>query len=138
MAMLSVKRLMLATAVFAAAPFLTAYSPASQTISLQAHVPVLCRVEFQGGTLSATDGPVRLGQSDEFCNVARGYRLYALATGPVDGASLTVNGTAYPLSAGDEFVLVNSSYPDKTSRDIIYDAGSSAGGGSLSLRIQAK
>lgn len=136
---ISSKSVMLATAIFASLPFMTAYGPSSQSIGITANVPLLCRVDFNGGNvLAAGDGPVTLGQTDEFCNSARGYRLIAMATGQVDGASLIVNGTTYPLSPGDSFPLVNSNNPDKTARAIVYNPGSSAGGGNLSLQIVAK
>jgi hypothetical protein len=115
-----------------------AFGNASQSISLQGEVPLICRVSLAGGNGDFNaDGQANLGSTSEFCNSGKGYRVFARAEGVVDGASLIVDGVRFPLQSGSEFLMVNSNTPNSTSRAIVYDAGETDGGGRLSLRIVA-
>lgn len=124
----------LATALIPSAGF----STSSYSIGISAHVPLSCQVDLQPGDGGFTGSVTRLGTTREFCNSARGYTLYGLPTGNVDGAKIVVDGREFPLRAGQEFVMVSTSGPDQTGRTILYDAGETDGGGNLSVRIQAK
>jgi hypothetical protein len=117
---------------------LSAFNSASQSVSVRAVVPLQCRVslDVSSGQFDET-GVARLGSTDEFCNSAFGYRIFARAEGAVDGASIIVDGRKYPLTSGSEFAIVNSQGPAVTSRAISYDAGITEGGGRLTLRIEA-
>lgn len=118
---------------------LSAFDTASQTISVRAEVPLNCRVSLDGGTGDFNaSGVAKLGSTNEFCNSAQGYRIFARADGAAAGASIIVDGRSYALtSGGGEFQIVASQGPAMTSRVINYDAGSSDGGGRLTLRIEA-
>lgn len=132
------KSFAIATAVFGAASVLTAFSSSTQSVSVVARVPLLCEVNFAPATLSGQiDGRVTLGQSNEFCNSGTGYRLMASATGDVAGASLIVGGRTFELQNGQEVEIVASNGPARTARSVDYDPGNSAGGGNLTLRIEA-
>jgi hypothetical protein len=116
----------------------SAFGPASQTISLRGEVPLNCRVSLQGGSGELNGAGVAiLGSTNEFCNSGNGYQIFARADGDVEGASIIVDGRAYPLVSGREFPVVVSRTPAVTSRAIGYDAGETDGGGRLTLRIQA-
>jgi hypothetical protein len=115
-----------------------AYGPASQSINLQGEVPLICRVSLSGGTPDFNnDGQANLGSTNEFCNSGSGYKVYARAEGEVAGAYLIVDGARYSLQSGADFLIASSSTPNRTSRNLVFDAGSTDGGGKLSVRIVA-
>lgn len=117
---------------------LMGFSSASQSIILSAEVPLACRVSFAGASGQFdTNGVAELGTSQEFCNSPHGYKVYARAKNVDDGASLLVNGQRFNITNGQEFLIVNSSGPAILSRAIGLDSGNGAGGGTLSLRIEA-
>lgn len=116
----------------------SAFNSSSQSISVRAEVPLNCRVSLDGGTGDFdASGVANLGSTNEFCNSASGYSIFARAEGAGSGASIMVDGLTYALTAGGEFRIVNSQGPAVTSRKISYSAGSTAGGGRLTLRIEA-
>jgi hypothetical protein len=120
------------------AGFTAAFGSASQSITLQGEVPLICRVSLAGGSADFdAAGRANLGQASEFCNSSNGYRVYARAEGEVDGASILVDGSRFPLEAGVEFLVASSNTPNVVNRSIVYDAGDTDGGGRLSLRIAA-
>jgi hypothetical protein len=115
-----------------------AFGNASQSISIRGEVPLICRVSLSGGSSDfSADGTASLGTASEFCNSGSGYRVYARADGDVSGANIVVDGVSFPLRAGAEFVIASSSTANSISRNIVYDAGNTDGGGRLSLRIAA-
>jgi hypothetical protein len=115
-----------------------AFGSASQSISIQGEVPLICRVSLGGGNGDFNaQGQANLGSTSEFCNSGNGYRVYARAQGVSAGASLIVDGARFPLQSGAEFLIASSSTPNSTSRSIMFDAGETDGGGRLSLRIAA-
>jgi hypothetical protein len=116
------------------------FATASKSINLTADVPILCQVSFEAtaGTFGPT-GLAELGATREFCNSSSGYLIIARVDGADAGASLRVNGgSPYAFSNGQEFVLADINGPGRGSRSVALDAGSGQGGGSLSLRIEAK
>jgi hypothetical protein len=134
----SVRRGALVGLVMAGAIAASAYNNNSVNIGLRAEVPLLCNVSMQGGDgVFDANGVAVLGTTAEFCNNAQGYTLLARATGDVDGASLLVDGQAFPLSSNVEFAVATSPSAARTGRLIAFDAGASNGGGRLSLRIVA-
>jgi hypothetical protein len=127
-----------ATLVVLGVGLISAFDQASQTVSVRAEVPLSCRVSLQGGNGEFNGAGVAvLGSTNEFCNSANGYQIFARAEGNVDGARIIVDGRTYALASGAEFAVVNSSGPAVTSRSIGYDAGDTDGGGRLTLRILA-
>jgi hypothetical protein len=115
-----------------------AFGNASQSINIQGEVPLICRVSLSGGSADfGADGTANLGTASEFCNSGSGYRVLARAEGDVSGANIIVDGVSFPLQSGAEFVIARSSTPNSISRNIVYDAGDTDGGGRLSLRIAA-
>jgi hypothetical protein len=115
-----------------------AFGSASQSISIQGEVPLVCRVSLSGGSAQFNEqGLASLGSTSEFCNSGNGYQVFARAEGVSPGASIIVDGTRFPLQAGQEFLMASSSTPNNTSRNIVFDAGDTDGGGRLSLRISA-
>jgi hypothetical protein len=106
---------------------------ASASVSMRAVVPLVCRVGFTPST-----EPNVLGEASQLCNDADGYTLYALATGDVNNASLSINGTRVPLVAGREVVIEEADHPVSKKNTIGYDPGENSSGGNLTLRIEAK
>jgi hypothetical protein len=132
------KKALIAGAIVGSVGLTGAFGSASQSISLQGEVPLICRVTLAGGTTEFNDaGLANLGAASEFCNAGNGYRVYARAEGVSEGASIIVDGVRFPLQSGAEFVMATSSTPNSTSRSIVFDAGDTDGGGRLSLRIAA-
>jgi hypothetical protein len=126
------------SAVSAAALAASGYTSPSATIGLTAEVPLVCNVALQGGSANFdANGIALLGTTTEFCNKADGYRLMARATGDVAGARLLVDGRSFPLTSNTEFELASIPSAARTGRTIHFDAGSTDGGGQLSLRIVA-
>lgn len=117
---------------------ISAFNSASQSVSVRAEVPLNCRVSLQGGSGDFNGaGVAELGSTNEFCNSANGYQIFARADGNVEGAHIIVDGRRFALASGTEFPVVLSRGPAVTSRAISYDAGDTDGGGRLTLRIQA-
>jgi hypothetical protein len=124
--------------VSVAALAVSGFNSRSATIGLTAEVPLVCNVALQGGNAQFdANGVALLGTTTDFCNKADGYRLIARATGDVAGGRLLVDGRSFPLTANAEFELAASPTAARTGRTIHFDAGSTDGGGQLSLRIVA-
>jgi hypothetical protein len=133
-----VKRVVLVGTVIGVSGLTAAFGGASQSVSIQGEVPLICRVSLAGGNADFNaEGQANLGSTSEFCNSGNGYRVYARAEGVTEGASLIVDGARFPLQSGAEFLMASSSTPNSTSRNIVFDAGDTDGGGRLSLRIAA-
>ena len=115
------------------------FSSSSQSISINGYVPLSCRVAFEGGSgVFDANGVAQIGASKEFCNSADGYRVLARASGVDAGSRLVVDGRSYNIISGQEFVIADTQGPAIMNRAISLDAGDGVGGGSLSLRIEAK
>jgi hypothetical protein len=133
-----VKSALFASAIVAISGLTAGFNSASQSITIQGEVPLICRVSLAGGSVDFnTQGQAALGAASEFCNSGNGYRVFARADGVADGASIIVDGVRFPLQSGAEFLMASSSTPNSTSRNIVFDAGNTDGGGRLSLRIAA-
>jgi hypothetical protein len=116
-----------------------AFASSSARVELRGTVPLVCNVGLNPGSgVIDETGLADLGTTSEFCNNADGYRLLARATGPVAGAAIVVDGRRFLLSPGVEFEVAISPNPARTGRSVMFDAGSSNGGGSLDLRIEAR
>ena len=108
-------------------------------MSLEAYVPVACSVGFSSGSAQFDDtGRAKLGRTSENCNSGSGYRIYARATGDVDGTSLSVDGREVALVAGREVLLVDEIGAGTIAREIVYKSEALSDGGSLELRMEAK
>jgi hypothetical protein len=117
----------------------SAFTSNQATVTISGHVPLICRVNFAGGDGSFDSaGVARLGTTTEFCNDADGYRLYASASVDADPADLIVGGRAVALVPGADVLIFDSRGPASTSRAIDYQVGEGGGGGSVTLRIEAK
>jgi hypothetical protein len=117
---------------------LTGFSRAP-SMSLEAYVPVACSVGFSfAPSRFNNDGLATLGRTDETCNSGSGYRLFARATGDVDGTSLIVDGREVDLAPGREVLLVDEDGAGSIARKIDYYSETLSDGGSLQLRIEAK
>jgi hypothetical protein len=109
------------------------------SLSLEAYVPVSCSVGFSfSPTAFDGEGRANLGRTSETCNSGSGYRLYARATGDVDGTSLIVDGRSVNLAPGREVLLVDEVGAGSIARKIDYLSETLSDGGSLQLRIEAK
>lgn len=109
------------------------------SMTIEANVPVSCSVgfSFAPGRFNG-DGRATLGRTSETCNSGSGYRLYARATGDVDGTSLFIDGTEVELAPGREVLLVDEVGAGSIARKIDYYSETLSDGGSLQLRIEAK
>jgi hypothetical protein len=111
----------------------------SPSMSLEAYVPVACSVGFSATpSRFDADGIASLGRTSETCNSGSGYRLYARATGDVDGTSLFVDGRKINLAPGREVLLVDEVGAGSIARKVDYYSETLSDGGSLLLRIEAK
>lgn len=126
-------------AASAAALLTSAYSASSASFELRGVVPLVCNVGLNPGSGVIDDsGLADLGTTNEFCNNADGYRLLARASGPVAGAAIVIDGRRFALTPSVEFEIAMSPNPARTGRAVMFDAGTSNGGGSLDLRIEAR
>ncbi|NJR20260.1 MAG: hypothetical protein HC777_01395 [Hyphomonadaceae bacterium] len=117
----------------------TGFTSNQATVTISGHVPLICRVNFAGGDGAFNQsGVARLGTTTEFCNDADGYRLYASASHDADPANLIVGGRAVALVPGADVMIFDSQGPASASRSIDYHVGEGGGGGSVTLRIEAK
>ncbi len=116
-----------------------AMGDSSQSITMNAVVPLVCNVGFDAGNATYdANGIAELGTTREFCNSGNGYKVYARTSGTDAGASLVVGTSRFEITNGQEILIADLSNPARTSRPIYLDAGDGNGGGSLSLRIEAK
>jgi hypothetical protein len=91
------------------------------TIAIRGEVPLVCRVNLDGGRLH------------EFCNSGTGYRVYAAPSAELVGATLVVDGVKKTLTG--ETLVSASNAPGIVDRSVaLEDAPQN---GSLSLRIEA-
>jgi hypothetical protein len=117
----------------------TATGAANATINISGHVPLTCTVNFAGGSGAFNEaGVARLGSTAEFCNNAQGYRLYAYASPDAADGALLVNGRQIALAPGREVLIAENVSPARTSRAIDYLVAEGEGGGSVTLRIEAR
>ncbi len=109
------------------------------SVSLEAYVPISCSVGFSFAASRFDDeGLANLGRTSETCNSGSGYRIYARATGDVDGTRLIVDGRGVNLAPGREVLLVDEVGAGSIARKIDYYSETLSDGGSLQLRIEAK
>jgi hypothetical protein len=89
-------------------PTLSAQAETSSgQISVSGRVAVICRAELSGTVIPATDR-VALGQLTELCNVFGGYRVVMDYPAALEGAQISVDGTAQTLTNAGQIVLVDS------------------------------
>ncbi len=91
------------------------------TIAIRGTVPLVCRVNLDGGRLH------------EFCNSGTGYRVYAAPSAELIGATLIVDGARKTLGAG-ETLLSSRTMPGIVDRSVALEGAGQSG--SLSLRIE--
>jgi hypothetical protein len=94
----------------------------SYTIAIRGEVPLVCRVNLDGGRLH------------EFCNSGTGYRVYAAPSAELVGATLVVDGVRKTLT-GQEVLVSASNRAAIMDRQVALEGGPQ--NGSLSLRIEA-
>lgn len=96
---------------------------ASTSIRITAVVPVICRVQMTPASEIETDGVVKLGTSDEFCNAASGYNVYLKHKANMEGVTLIKGGQRIPLSLSGETMLTQSNRPDIRTDTLALDYG---------------
>jgi hypothetical protein len=132
------KQTLKVSAIALALVSLTGFTRAT-SVSLEAQVPVACSVGFSvAQSRFDSEGRATLGRTSETCNSGSGYRLYARATGDVDGTSLIIDGHEVELAPGREVLLVDEVGAGSIARKIDYYSETLSDGGSLQLRIEAK
>lgn len=117
------KIIAIAAALSALAPGLALAKPASQTLTIQGYVPVVCRATYDAQVGQYVDGVVNLGQVREFCNSARGYRVVIEHTGAGDVGSVIVDGREIELSATGSTTIASVNGPAIMERSIAYRPG---------------
>jgi hypothetical protein len=132
------KQALVASALAMAFASISGFSRAP-SLSIEANVPVACSVGFSFSPSRFDNaGRATLGRTSETCNSGSGYRLYARATGDVDGTSLIVDGREVNLAPGRDVLLVDEVGAGSIARKIDYLSETLSDGGSLELRIEAK
>lgn len=129
----------LATLLTIAAPAQAAETGdgASTTIRLQAHVPVICRVELSTPVGSLDEDVISLGIAKEFCNAPQGYRLLIKHAENLKGAAVISGGKRIPLSPDGETLLRHSNRADFRMTDLVIDPGEARGAlQTISMRIE--
>jgi hypothetical protein len=89
-------------------------------VSFVGHVPVVCRVELDSAPAAALHaGDNSLGNMNELCNTASGYRLVLDHPAGLIDAFVIIDGQQVPLSAsGTSTVIVDSDVPAERRRPL--------------------
>jgi len=130
------KIIALAAAISALAPGFALAKDASRTISIQGHVPVVCRATYDAQVGQFENGVVNLGQVREFCNSARGYKVVIEHTGSGDVGSIIVDGREIELSASGSTTIATVGGPAIIQRSLAYRPGDDSLS-SMRISIQA-
>lgn len=102
---------------------LTAAGAATQTIRINAYVPVICHAEFPAQIIPK-GSVVPLGTISEFCNAGSGYQIIAHYTQTSDPGELLVDGVPVPLNGSGESVIVRMNGPRAITQTLNYVPGS--------------
>ena len=106
-------------------------------ISMKGFVPIVCRVSIDDSVKATGDNIIDLGQMNEFCNNANGYRIFVDHASDASGAALIIDGQRVELSAQGSTVIYQSNTAAKRSHRISLDVTQHKGPiGSLWFRIQ--
>ena len=110
-------------------------APPTNQFGISANVRMACEVSLESNSVAAAIGSSYIGTTREFCNSAKGYRLYA---SPVDGqasGTLSIDGVQIDIRGGREVLILDRNSPALTSRNLFF-SGSDAE--RFELRIEAK
>lgn len=118
----------------------TGVSKSSTVFRISGYVPVLCRVELATSvSVPDEDGIARLGVAKEFCNAARGYRVFVNHPAGLEGAAVISEGVRIPLSPTGETILTDSSHADIRQVELAVDLGDDPSKlRSIGVRIEAR
>lgn len=85
----------------------------SYGFTLQANIPVICVLQFQGGAGAGADGAaVALGSLREFCNAPRGYDLVVSYTpGTLRGTTIQAGNSEIVLDGSGQSTVGHSPMP---------------------------
>lgn len=113
----------------------TSAGASEYSIGIFGEVPVICRATVDATATVDAQGNSALGQLNEFCNSAGGYRVFVEHSADLTGASLVVDGKAIPL-ANEGGTLISSSPTAARATHSLALAGSAAANGTLVFRIE--
>lgn len=133
---------LVAAAVSASAVYLSAGAANAQPITarlrVQGVVRTICDVEFNGSAVAVSSNRVDLGQMLQSCNNSEGYRIVVQHPSGLTNASIEIDGTAVPLSSGNETVIVDANEPDYRISAASLNAPNATQLATLSFRIEPK
>ena len=125
-----------AAVIVAMAPASYAQGGAGQhRISLEGYVPVICRVSVDANQIGTGAGTASLGNLNEFCNNAHGYKVVADYSPVLAGASLIVDEVEIPLNSTGTVTVSRSATAASTNRKVELKLAGSAQPGALTFRI---
>ena len=101
----------------------SADSLAQRGFEITGVVPVVCNATFDANAVQS-GGTVDLGQVQEFCNSATGYRVIADYNAGNDPGTLIVSGQEVALSSSGETTIGQQAGPAILSQQIAYRPGS--------------
>jgi hypothetical protein len=115
-------------AMLAALPALaaaTAADAATASYFIRATVPLHCKARLdRAPMLGGMNGPVTLGQLNEYCNAPRGYSLVVrYGAGTLEGTTIRIGEDAVALDGSGLAVISESRIPRIRSRAIIVEPG---------------
>ena len=104
---------------------------------MKGFVPIVCRVSIDNNVKVTGDSIIDLGQMNEFCNNANGYRIFVDHAADASGAALIIDGQRVELSAQGSTAIYQSSTAARGSHRISLDVTQHEGPiGELWFRIQ--
>jgi hypothetical protein len=110
-------------------------APGGYELRIEGHVPVICRVDLEHGSASASQA-TDLGRMSEFCNNAAGYDVWLSHAQGLNSAAVYVDGQRIALSPTGSTLISHSATAASTVHDLRLDPGGDQVG-DLSLRISA-
>ncbi|WP_156400572.1 hypothetical protein [Caulobacter sp. Root655] len=112
-------------------------APNNYELRLEGHVPVICRVDLENSSASASQA-TELGRMTEFCNSAAGYEVWLSHAQGLHDAAIYVDGQRIALSSTGVTLISRSATAASQAHMVRLDPGADAGQiGDLSLRIAA-
>jgi hypothetical protein len=115
-------RRLLAALILIGSPLVPA-SAATETIRINAYVPVICRADFVSQPVER-GGLVELGVLKEFCNSGSGYQIVADYPATADPGALVIDGQTVPLNQSGHATLATMNGPRLITQTLAYLPGS--------------
>lgn len=109
------------------------------TIRITGFVPVICHARVTASMVNATPGTVALGELNEFCNNAAGYRVYADYSPSMANMKLVVAGREVELGESGTVLVSTANHANIDSKSLSLQVGESPQqvGNFISFRIEA-